>query len=40
MKLMPANCHHQQWQLSDKAFKQICDLIYQKTGIVLLKQKK
>lgn len=37
---MPANCHHQQWQLSDKAFKQICDLIYQKTGIVLLKQKK
>ncbi|HGJ5872993.1 CheR family methyltransferase [Arsenophonus apicola] len=40
MKLMPGDCHQQQWQLSDQAFKQICDLIYQKTGIVLLKQKK
>lgn len=40
MKLLPAIRHYPQWQLSDKAFKQICDLIYQKTGIVLLKQKK
>lgn len=40
MKHLIADYRYQQWQLSDKAFKQICDLIYQKTGIVLIKQKK
>ena len=40
MKNQSADYRYQQWQLSDKAFKQVCDLIYQKIGIVLVKQKK